>query len=252
MSIRVIPKTAQAKGQFNGGAILENKPIGFPGEGGQIRPYSNLFYWAHAWSDQGSTIGEHPHRGFEIMSFVLKGSIDHYDSKYKAWKPLKAGDAQVIRSGNGISHAERLNAGAHIFQIWVDPNLNQSLQKEASYDDYPAESFPETIENGMRIKHYHGNGASMNLDAEGLEIQEIQLQPGTHQLSLAPDKVHSFYLISGALSLNNHSLQQDDFALVKNEATLEIKADTASRLFRISAPLQPSYLTYAQMQGMRA
>ena len=45
MSIQVIKKNQQAAGQFNGGEILENKPIGFPREGGHLRPYSNLFYW---------------------------------------------------------------------------------------------------------------------------------------------------------------------------------------------------------------
>ena len=34
----------QAKGNFNNGEILENKPIGFPGDGGKLKPYSNIFY----------------------------------------------------------------------------------------------------------------------------------------------------------------------------------------------------------------
>ena len=119
MSIQVIKKNQQAAGQFNGGEILENKPIGFPREGGHLRPYSNLFYWSHAWSDQGSTIGLHPHQGFEILSFVLEGSIEHFDTGDNEWKTLNAGDAQIIRAGSGISHSEKLNAGAHMFQIWL-------------------------------------------------------------------------------------------------------------------------------------
>jgi len=38
----------QAYGEFNGGGIIENKPIGFTQDGGKLKPYSNLFYWAHA------------------------------------------------------------------------------------------------------------------------------------------------------------------------------------------------------------
>ena len=48
MSIRIIPKAQQGSGAFNGGEIVENKPIGFPQDHSSIRPYSNLFYWAHA------------------------------------------------------------------------------------------------------------------------------------------------------------------------------------------------------------
>ena len=55
----------------NNGEILENKPIGFPGDGGKLKPYSNIFYWLMRGQDQKSTIGLHPHQGFEICSFVL-------------------------------------------------------------------------------------------------------------------------------------------------------------------------------------
>ena len=99
-------------------AILENKPIGFPQDGGIVKPYSNLFYWAHAWAPiEDSTIGLHPHRGFEICSFVLKGEIEHYDTLLDKWITLKKGDVQVIKAGKGISHSEKLKEGSEIFQI---------------------------------------------------------------------------------------------------------------------------------------
>ncbi len=249
MSIQIIPKESQAKGQFNGGAILENKPIGFPGDGGSIRPYSNLFYWAHAWSDNGSLIGEHPHKGFEIMSFVLKGTIDHYDSKYKAWKKLKAGDAQIIRAGNGITHAERLNAGSHIFQIWVDPNLNQSLSQPASYNDYPSEDFPVIEKNGFTTKVYHGLNAPMTMETQGLEIKEISIRAGTHQLDLIKGSISSLYLIEGELSINGEGMLRDSFAIIKDEQQIEIVAETDVRLFVISSLEQVPYTTYAQMRA---
>ena len=65
MTIKVIPVEKQGNGQFNAGQILENKPLGFPQDGGEVKPYSNLFYWAHAWTPgEKSLIGEHPHQGF--------------------------------------------------------------------------------------------------------------------------------------------------------------------------------------------
>ena len=48
MSIQLIKREQQADGNFNNGEILEKKPIGFPQDGGITKPYSNLFYWAHA------------------------------------------------------------------------------------------------------------------------------------------------------------------------------------------------------------
>ena len=83
MSLQIYPKSKQAFGQFNNGAILENKQIGFPqDQGGQLNPFSNILYWAHAWTPgKESLIAEHPHKGFEILTFVLSGVIKHYDCK---------------------------------------------------------------------------------------------------------------------------------------------------------------------------
>lgn len=156
MSIQVIKLNQQARGQFNGGEILENKPIGFPREGGHLKPYSNLFYWARAWSDAGSTIGLHPHQGFEIMSIVLKNKISHFDTKLNDWIELEEGAVQIIRSGNGISHSEKLHANSEMFQIWFDPNLQESLKNEASYDDFSLDQLPVKKETGMIKTIYKG------------------------------------------------------------------------------------------------
>ena len=142
MKIEIYQIKDQAKGNFNNGEILENKPIGFPGENGKLKPYSNIFYWAHAWTTyQKSTIGLHPHKGFEICSFVLKGKINHYDTNQKKWISLSEGDVQIIRSGSGISHSEELLENSEIFQIWFDPDVSKSIHKYPSYNDYKKNDF---------------------------------------------------------------------------------------------------------------
>jgi len=247
MSIQIIKKNQQASGQFNGGEILENKPIGFPREGGHIKPYSNLFYWAHAWSDNGSTIGLHPHQGFEIMSFVLEGSIEHYDTGDKQWRKLEKGDAQIIRAGNGISHSEKLNAEAHIFQIWFDPNLNETIVKSASYDDYESTAFPIAKEGEMEVKTYKGEGSPLLMDTPGIEIKEFQLAKGEHAISIAADKMNSLYLISGSLRVDSQELETDDFFIVSDEGSLAVEALDNCRIFLIASPQQLDYATYAQL-----
>tara|TARA_B100000809_G_scaffold13391_2_gene12239 strand:+ start:8166 stop:8918 length:753 start_codon:yes stop_codon:yes gene_type:complete len=247
MAIKITSKEAQASGVFAGGAILENKPIGFPQDNGDQKPFSNLFYWANAWSDNGGEIGEHPHKMFEIMSFVLEGEIEHYDSKLDGWLSLKAGDIQIIRSRNGISHAERLRENSRIFQIWFDPNVRESMLKEASYDDYRADEFPTSEKDGTSVKNYVGSDGPIKMDSEGVEISEISLLEEKYTLKLDASKIHSFYLLEGSLELNGEIAKEHDFIVIENENEIELKNVAGVRLFKISVPQKLTYKSYIEL-----
>ena len=75
LAITVYPPARQGRGAFDGGRITEFKPIGFPGDGAEVKRVGPLFYWAWASAHTPSKIGLHPHKAFEIMSYVLEGEI---------------------------------------------------------------------------------------------------------------------------------------------------------------------------------
>ncbi len=251
MALQIIPKDQQASGEFNGGQIIENKPIGFPQDGGNVKPYSNLFYWAYAEAVEESTIGLHPHQGFEIMSFVLKGAIRHFDTKLDEWRRLEAGDAQIIRSGKGISHSEHMEKGAAMFQIWVDPNLSKTLQIPASYNDYKSSDFPQEEQNGIQIKTFVGKDSPFQMDTEGIDISELFIGKGNFEYSLDENKIHSLYLLNGAIKINGGSVTQDDFIKVMDVAQLKIESDADAKIFMISSPKDVLYKTYAELMQER-
>ena len=239
MKLEIYPIQDQAKGNFNNGEILENKPIGFPSDNGKLRPYSNIFYWAHAWTkSKKSTIGLHPHQGFEICSFILKGNINHYDTKQKKWINLKEGDVQIIRSGKGISHAEQIMENSEIFQIWFDPNLSKTLKEDPTYNDYKDESF-------IIKKNKEGNSI-FKMSSEDITIKEYQLKydPEKISLNIKNKKVHSLFLIEGELELNNQKLEKGTFFKVSNSDKLEMILLSDVILFEIISPINPSYKTY--------
>ena len=248
MSIQIIPKSKQGYGAFNGGEIIENKPIGFPQDGGEGKPYSNLFYWAYAEAKKESTIGLHPHQGFEIMSFVLNGTIRHFDTKLNDWKPLHQGDAQIIRAGNGISHAEHMGKDAVMFQIWVDPDLNKTLGQEATYDDYRSKDFPIKKEEGVNIKMYSGNDAPLTMDAPGLEISEWTFE-NSFSKNLNPEKVYSIYVMEGEVKLDGNVAEQDAFIIISDAEKLEVEGD--GKFFVIGSDKNLKYKTYNQMMQER-
>lgn len=247
MAIKIITKNEQAKGSFDGGSILENKPIGFPSDGGTQKPYSNLFYWANAWSDNGGLIGEHPHQLFEIMSFVIDGEIQHYDNKFDRWLSLSKGAAQIIRAGNGIRHAEKILPGGRMFQIWFDPNVQLTYNKPASYNDYKTEEMHYFKENEFEVKNYTGKGGPITMDAEGVVISELTIPTGKSTLPLTKNKITSFYLLNNNLTVNNQPIAEHDFVIAENETELAFDTTEATKVFLIEVPQQLTYKTYLEL-----
>ena len=247
MSIQIVRKENQAQGAFNGGEIIENKPIGFNREGGELKPFSNLFYWAYAEANVDSTIGLHPHQGFEIMSFVLKGEIRHYDTAGKKWIPLHKGDVQIIRAGSGISHAEFMAKGAAMFQIWFDPGLEKTLRHTASYDDYKEDAFAAVDDGQMEVRTLIGEGSPIQMESPEVEIRRFKVKPGKHELELTAGKIHTFYLINGVLSTNNDDVNQDDAIKINGESSFEFECENEIDLFQLTTPEELSYSTYAKM-----
>ena len=246
MKLEVYKISDQAKGNFNDGEILENKPIGFPQEGGKLKPYSNLFYWAHAWTnDKKSTIGLHPHQGFEICSFVLKGKVNHFDTKQNKWIPLSKGDVQIIRAGNGISHSEELDKNSEIFQIWFDPNLEITLKNNASYDDYNFSQFKVNKTKTSSTTIIKGEGSPMKMETEGITIHLLDLEKGSHFFNSSKKKVHSIFVLGGEIELENKKNLKGTFLTISQTDSFRIISNKRSRIFEVISPLLPSYRTYA-------
>lgn len=245
MPVVIYNKDEQVSGNFNNGEILEKKPIGFAQDGGKLKPYSNLFYWADAWTPNSkSTIGLHPHQGFEICSFVIKGSIRHYDTKQNKWIELNAGDAQIIRSGNGISHAEEILDNSEMFQIWFDPDISKTISKPATYNDYKSTSFPIIKNKKNTVVTIKGENSPFIMDTEGIEIYETSFKDGSHQLDLFTSKVYSFFIKKGIMIHDGDEFKQGTFIKIEKESKFDFKSKSGLELFEIRSPERPSYLTY--------
>ena len=137
----------------------------------------------------------------------MKGSINHFDTKQDKWINLKKGDVQIIRAGNGISHAEEINKESEIFQIWFDPNIRETITKEATYNDYNSDDFLTEEIDGSSIKKIVGNRSVMKMDSEGVNINLYKI-PKDKSLKLVLDDeyIYAYFLIKRENEIHKYNL----------------------------------------------
>lgn len=197
LDIRVFKPGEQARGAFDGGRITEIKPIGFPGEGSAVKRVGPLFYWAWATSHSPALIGMHPHRGFEIMSYVVEGSLSHRDS-LGTRSVVGPGGAQMMQTGSGVSHEEEtLDKGTQFFQIWFEPELAKALRRPPTYREFQAESLPTTERDGVSVKYVLGDGAPFSFVADA-SMRDVTVASGsTYDLELKEGRLLAVVAVSG-------------------------------------------------------
>lgn len=97
----------------------------------------------------GKAIGapDHPHRGFETVTYIIDGEMEHEDS-HGHRGAIRTGDVQWMTAGAGVIHSEmpsermlREGGRMHGFQIWV--NLPRALKMaQPRYQEYDASQLP--------------------------------------------------------------------------------------------------------------
>ena len=228
---------------FNG-AFTENKPIPFPNRSG-TDAYSNIFYWAHLVAHETAEFPLHPHEGFEIMTFVFKGAVEHYDTVSKVYTPLNAGDVQAIQAGTGVSHSERITKGTELFQIWFDPDFSKTMTQAATYKDYMANSFHSERDGTKEIVEYMADDGVKTI-TEGLEIKKTTYKSGRFDEVLDPLFTYSYYLLDGELAIDGEQLVKDDYYVLEDAKSVTYEVENGAELFVIKTPTEIKYRRFIE------
>jgi redox-sensitive bicupin YhaK (pirin superfamily) len=236
--IEVINKSDQFNDSIFGGRFLANKPV-FNGHGKTL-PYSCLYYWSNGYVLEDCEFGLHPHQGFEIMTFLFEGSIEHYDTTTNVWTPLHAGDFQIIQSNSGIRHQERIKKGARAFQIWFDPNYKHALNLPPSYIDYHAEDFKPVQKEGYDELVFIGPGSAAHAMTADITIKKLIFYEQQKIVLALNDKMsYTFYILYGSGKVAGNGVQKDD--AIRITGTDEVSVDVKGELFIISSPTSLEY-----------
>jgi redox-sensitive bicupin YhaK (pirin superfamily) len=206
--------------------------------------FSALDGWSMYHGDVVPGFPQHPHRGFETVTLVRRGLIDHSDS-LGAKARFGHGDVQWVTAGNGIVHSEMFPLldqeepnPIELFQIWL--NLPAADKRVDPYftmlwaDDIPTVDGVTVIAgsfNGVDAPAPPPNSWAARPEAD-VAIWHVRLEPGasvTLPAAPGPDTVRTLYFFSGdTLLVGSHALDVDTGAVVRCDAPLTLSAGSAA------------------------
>jgi len=158
---------------------------------------------------QASGFPDHPHRGFETVTYVLEDAMEHRDSQGNHGI-IGPGDVQWMTAGSGLVHSEMPGAtlrekGGRLqgFQLWV--NLPKSdKMTPPHYQEIGAARLPvgETASKDVQVKVIAGESLGKHAAIETrtpIAYLHFTLQPGASVEQPIPGKYNVFaYVIDGS------------------------------------------------------
>ncbi|MEI6706455.1 MAG: pirin family protein [Methylococcales bacterium] len=186
----------------------------------------------------------HPHRGFETVTYMLKGAMLHRDHLGNEGH-LRAGDVQWMTAAHGIIHSEmpeQENGLLHGFQLWINLPANEKM-KPPHYQDIAAATIPQlNLSNGGTIKVIAGEYSAIQGAVQGVSTQPLYLDVslGPQQSLTVPiDAQHTavVYVYQGELAIDNKVLQAGQLGQLINGNVISIVTQTQSAQFLLLAAL---------------
>jgi redox-sensitive bicupin YhaK (pirin superfamily) len=177
----------------------------------------------------------HPHRDIEGITYVVEGTFRHEDDQGNDGV-LPAGSVQRMTLGTGAWHSEQNGSEdepMRFIQMWImptdlglPPDVEQQVFGEADRTDRLLEVVSPDG-GGQAVKVHRDAWVYVSRLTSGTEVgHEFRQGRGAY-----------LYVIDGALAAGNEQLATGDAAKVRDERTLELRADETSELILIDVPL---------------
>jgi redox-sensitive bicupin YhaK (pirin superfamily) len=150
---------------------------------------------------------DHPHRGFETVTYMIAGRMRHRDSAGHEGL-LSNGGVQWMTAGRGVIHSElpeQEDGRMEGFQLWLNLPARDKMCP-AWYRDFPAEAIPQLERPGVVVRVIAGSAegvaGAMQRDATEPLYLDIELAPGAVYEQAVPAGHNAFvYVYRGALQL---------------------------------------------------
>jgi redox-sensitive bicupin YhaK (pirin superfamily) len=160
----------------------------------------------------------HPHRGFETLTYLLHGGLNHRDSEGHHGGVARGG-AQWMRAGSGVLHSEMPTTdsdGLHGFQVWINLPAHLKMSKPA-YRDVQTDEIPTINFKGGHARiiadHWQFNGGqaqgALPTLGDGAGMAQLQIDTGaTVRVQLPSGYRLLAYVFEGSVRATHSSQTQ--------------------------------------------
>jgi redox-sensitive bicupin YhaK (pirin superfamily) len=214
-------KIVRAERFVEGGGFVVHRP--FPVQGlSYFDPFLLIDEMGPVQYGPGEAVGapDHPHRGFETVTYIIDGEMEHEDS-HGHRGAIRSGDVQWMTAGAGVIHSEmpsqaimRSGGRMHGFQIWINLPREKKMT-QPRYQEYSSAELPVISRDGVCVRVIAGQYDDkrspiettvpttmlhVKLDADARA--SVQIAPGSNAIVHTIDGIGSV----GAQRLNKHDV----------------------------------------------
>ena len=212
-------------------------------------------YQVYPPNNHGLPFGPHPHRGFETVTFIVKGDLMHKDSS-GAGSIIKEGGVQWMTAGRGLVHAEisseafKKNGGPlEILQLWINLPAKHKMTAP-KYKGLQQDEIPVAAYNNGKIEAHIISGTWDGIKGAIEPLTDIHLArinfsaESHHTFSVDPGKTIFLYIVKGELMINGEKSSMHHLIEFNPEGKMvEMKAITeAIILFGYATPFHEPFV----------
>lgn len=188
---------------------------------------------------------DHPHRGFETITYMLAGRMRHRDSKGNEGL-LGPGDVQWMTTARGLVHSEMPEQEDGLmqgFQLWLNLPASEKMLDPA-YKDVPADTIPVIRHTDVSVKllagQYQGQSGPIASPTTKPFIADVTLeQDADIAIPVPADHAGFIYVHDGAVNIGQVVVERGQAAVLTNGDQLPLIAglDGAKVLVVLGKPL---------------
>ena len=213
----------------HGTGVHSNRAFPTTGYPNHLDPFV-LFERFYIDPDEG--FPTHPHRGFEIVSYMLEGGMAHEDS-LGVTNTAYEGEAMRITAGSGIRHSEFPADGAACngLQLWV--NLPQAEKDvDPGYEDASADDLPTEEQDGATVTTVVGEGSPLELHTP-MEYLDVTVSDAW-TWSIPEGWSGFLYGVDGDGTVDGDGFSEGDVLPVTDARDVELRSEDGFRAVAVS------------------